>query len=46
MLDQCWANVADGGPTLVQHWIESHVGWVIPGCHVEHCIFLDAFTQY
>ena len=21
MLDQCWANVVDGGPTLVQHWI-------------------------
>ena len=20
MLDQCWANVADSGPTLVQHW--------------------------
>ena len=22
MLDQCWANVVDGGPTLVQHWID------------------------
>ena len=22
MLEQCWANVVDGGPTLVQHWID------------------------
>ena len=22
MLDQCWANVVDGGPTLVQHWVD------------------------
>ena len=22
MLDQCWANVVDGGPTLVQLWID------------------------
>ena len=21
LLDQCWANVVDGGPTLIQHWI-------------------------
>ena len=22
MLDQCWADVVDGGPTLVQHWVD------------------------
>ena len=22
MLDQCWASVVDGGPTLVQHWVD------------------------
>ena len=22
ILDQCWTNVVDGGPTLVQHWID------------------------
>ena len=22
MLDQCWANVVDGGPTLVKHWVD------------------------
>ena len=22
MLDQCWANVVDGEPTLGQHWID------------------------
>ena len=22
MLDQCWPNVLDGGPTLAQHWID------------------------
>ena len=21
MLDQCWADVGDGGPPLVQHWV-------------------------
>ena len=21
MLDQCWAGVVDGGPSLTQHWI-------------------------
>ena len=21
MFDQCWANVVDGGPTLVKHWV-------------------------
>ena len=21
VLDQCWAGVADGGPTLIQHWV-------------------------
>ena len=23
MLDQCWASVVDGGPTLIQHWANS-----------------------
>ena len=22
MFDQCWANVVDGGPTLVKHWVD------------------------
>ena len=22
MFDQCWANVVDGGPTLVEHWVD------------------------
>ena len=22
MLDKCWASVEDGGPTLVQHWVD------------------------
>ena len=22
MLDQCWASVYDGGPALVQHWVD------------------------
>ena len=22
MLDQCWASVVDGGPTLVKHWVD------------------------
>ena len=22
MLEQCWADVVDGGPTLVQHWVD------------------------
>ena len=22
MSDQCWANVVDGGPTLVRHWVD------------------------
>ena len=22
MLNQCWANVVDDGPTLVQHWVD------------------------
>ena len=22
MVDQCWANVVDGGPTLVKHWVD------------------------
>ena len=22
MFNQCWANVVDGGPTLVKHWVE------------------------
>ena len=21
MLDYCWATVADGGPTVIQHWV-------------------------
>ena len=23
MLDQCWANVADVGPTLIQNWADA-----------------------
>ena len=22
MFDQCWANVVDGGPTLVKYWVD------------------------
>ena len=22
MFHQCWANVVDGGPTLVKHWVD------------------------
>ena len=22
MFDQCWPNVVDGGPTLVEHWVD------------------------
>ena len=22
MLDRCWTDVVDGGPTLVQHWVD------------------------
>ena len=22
MFDQCWANVVDGGPTFVKHWVD------------------------
>ena len=22
MSGQCWANVVDGGPTLVKHWVD------------------------
>ena len=22
MLDQCWASVVEGGPALIQHWVD------------------------
>ena len=29
MLDQCWASVVDGGPTLVQHWVDVIVSFML-----------------
>ena len=38
MFDQCWANVVDGGPTLVKHWLDVSclLGW--------HLFFSEANT--
>ena len=32
MFDQCWANVVDGGPTLVEHWVD--VSWLLGDPHI------------
>ena len=33
MLVQCWADVVDGGPALVQHWAICPVCWVMIDIH-------------
>ena len=38
MVDHCWANVVDGGPTLVKHWVKH---WVDVPCLLEICCFFS-----
>ena len=33
MIPQCWANVVDGGPTLVKQWLDVCVCWIIPSSY-------------
>ena len=48
MFDQCWANVVDGGPTLVKPWVDVSCTYLIADSpQVPHFRFVCYdFTDY